>query len=68
MHVHRIAQWSNIDTAGVVSFWIEALTLNWFDGNGIADQIAMHLSVIKAENLSVVVPLLMRLLDTPLSD
>lgn len=68
MHVHRIAQWSNIDTAGVVSFWIEALTLNWFDGNGIADQIAMHLSVIKAENLSVVVPLLMRLLDMPLSD
>lgn len=68
MHVHRIAQWSNVDTAGVVSFWIESLTLNWFDGNGIADQIAMHLSVIKAENLSVVAPLLTQLLDMPLPD
>lgn len=68
MHVHRIAQWSNVDTAGVVSFWIESLTLNWFDGNGIAEQIAMHLSGIKDENLSVVVPLLTQLLDIPLPD
>ncbi len=68
IHVHRIAQWNNADTEGVVSFWMEALTLDWFDGNGVADQLAMHLSGIKSENLSCVVPLLARLLDMPLPE
>lgn len=68
IHVHRIAHWINIDTTGVVAFWMEALTLDWFDGNGIADQLAMHLSVIKSENLSLVVPLLAQLLVMPLPE
>lgn len=64
-HAHRIAQWSNEDTGGVLSFWMEALSLDWLDGNGIADQLGFHLSEIKTENLAVAVPLLKRLLDMP---
>ncbi|WP_114191993.1 AAA family ATPase [Edaphovirga cremea] len=68
MHVHRIVQWNNVDTAGVVSFWIEALDLDWFDGNKIADQLAMHMSQIKSENVSIAAPLLERLLTLPQSE
>ncbi|MCX8994697.1 AAA family ATPase [Citrobacter portucalensis] len=68
MHVHRIAQWNNIDTAGVVSFWIEVLDLDWFDVNKIADQLAMHMSQIKSENISIAAPLLERLLALPQSE
>lgn len=64
-HAHRIAQWSNEDAAGALSFWMEALSLDWFDGNGIADQLGFHLSAIKTENLAVAVPLLKRLFDIP---
>lgn len=64
-HAHRIAQWSNEDTGGVLSFWMEALSLDWLDGNGIADQLGFHLSEVKTENLAVAVPLLKRLLDMP---
>lgn len=67
-HAHRIAQWSNEDTASVLSFWMEALLLDWLDGNGIADWLAVHLSEIKSENLVLVVPLLERLLDMPRSE
>lgn len=68
MHVHRIAQWSNSDTSGVVTFWMEVLDLNWFDGNGIADQLAMHLSRINPDNMLLVVPLLKRLLTMQRSE
>ncbi|MEI7244585.1 AAA family ATPase [Pectobacterium carotovorum] len=64
-HVHRIAQWSNEDCVGVLSFWMESLSLDWFDGNGIADRLAMHLSEIKPENMGLVAPLLEQLLDMP---
>ncbi|ATA24596.1 hypothetical protein BIY26_21995 [Brenneria goodwinii] len=61
-HVYRIAQWSNEDTKGVLSFWMDALSLDWFDGNGIADQLVIHLSEIKPGNMALVVPLLEQLL------
>lgn len=64
-HAHRIAQWSNEDTAGVLSFWMEALSLDWLDGNGIAGLLGIHLSEIKSDNLALVVPLLELLLDMP---
>lgn len=67
-HVHRIAQWSNEDPVGALSFWMEALSLNWLDGNGIADRLEIHLSKIKPENLALVAPLLERLLDMPRSE
>lgn len=68
MHVHRIAQWGNTDTSGVITFWMEVLDLNWFDGNEIADQLAMHLSRIKPENVVLIVPLVKRLLKMPRSE
>ncbi|KML67116.1 AAA family ATPase [Pectobacterium peruviense] len=67
-HVHRIVQWSNEDCVGVLSFWMESLSLDWFDGNGIADQLAMHLSGVKLGNIALVTPLLERLLDMPRSE
>lgn len=67
-HVHRIAQWANEDTAGVLSLWMEALSLDWLDGNRIADQLRIHLSEIKSENLVLVAPLLEQLLDMPQSE
>lgn len=67
-HAHRIAQWSNEDSAGVLSFWMEVLSLDYLDGNGIADRLGIHLSEIKSGNMALVVPLLERLLDTPRSE
>jgi hypothetical protein len=67
-HDHRIAQWSNEDSAGVLSFWMEALSLDYLDRNGIADQLGIHLSEIKPENIAVVAPLLEMLLGMPRSE
>lgn len=62
-HVHRVAQWSNQDAAGVLAFWMEALSLDWLDGNRIAEQLGFRLAEINAENLPLVAPLLERLLN-----
>ena len=62
-HVYRISQWGSKDAVGVLALWMEALSLDWLDGNGIADQLGFHLSDIKSENLALIVPLLERLLD-----
>lgn len=67
-HVHRIAQWSNEDCAGVLSFWLETLSLDWIDGSGVADRLGIHLSQIKSENMVLVAPLLERLLAMPRSE
>lgn len=64
-HVNRIAQWSNEDCAGVLSFWMEAISLDWFDGNAAADRLGIHLSQIKSEYMALVAPLLNRLLAMP---
>ena len=67
-HVYRIAPWGSEDAGGVLALWMEALSLNWLDGNGIAEQLGFHLSDIKSENIALFVPLLERLLDLPLSE
>ncbi|MGX9693387.1 AAA family ATPase [Achromobacter anxifer] len=67
-HVYRIAQWGNADTAGVLALWTEALSLDWLDGNGIAEQLGFHLSKIESENIALIAPLLERLLDRPRSE
>jgi len=67
-HVYRIAQWGNADAAGVLALWAEALSLDWLDGNGIAEQLGFRLSEIKSDNIALVVPLLERLLDMPRSE
>lgn len=67
-HVYRIAQWGNADATGVLALWTEALSLDWLDGNGIAEQLGFHLSEIKSDNIALAVPLLKRLLDLPRSE
>lgn len=67
-HIHRIAQWSNEDTTRVLSLWMDALSLDWLDKNGIADRLGIYLSDIKSKNLALVAPLLHRLLDLPQSE
>ncbi len=64
-HVHRVAQWKNEDVAGVLAFWSEVLSLDWVDGNRIAEQLGFYLSEIKMGNLTLVAPLLERLLSMP---
>ncbi len=64
-HVHRVAQWKNEDAAGVLAFWMETLALDWLDGNRIAEQLVFSLTDFKTENLSLVAPLIERLLSMP---
>uniref|UniRef100_E6QXB9 AAA+ ATPase domain-containing protein n=1 Tax=mine drainage metagenome TaxID=410659 RepID=E6QXB9_9ZZZZ len=64
-HAHRVAQWKNEDAAGVFSFWMEVLSLDWVDSNRIAEQLGFNLSEIETENLTLVAPLLERLLSMP---
>ncbi len=64
-HVYRVEAWSNEDAAGVVAFWIEALSLDWLDVNRIAEQIGFRLSDISTENLPLIAPLLERLINIP---
>lgn len=67
-HVHRVSQWKNEDAAGVLMLWMDALSLDWLDGNRIAEQLGFSLSEFKTENLPLVVPLLERLLSMPKPD
>lgn len=62
-HVHRVAQWKNGDAAQVLSFWMDALTLDWLDANGIAAQLELSLSGFQSETLPLVAPLLEHLLS-----
>lgn len=64
-HVYRTVQWASEDAGGVIALWMEALSLDWVDGNGVAEQLGFHLSDIKSENVALFVPLLERLLDLP---
>lgn len=67
-HAHHIARWKNEDAQGVLSFWHEALSLDWIDNNRIAGQLPIYLSEITSKNLALVAPLLQRLLDMPYTD
>lgn len=67
-HAYQIAHWKNEDTQGVLSYWQEALSLEWLDSNRIAGQLPFYLSEITSENLALVVPLLQQLLNMPHPD
>lgn len=66
-HIFRVAQWINEDCAGVLSLWMEALSLKWLDSNEFADRLCINLSHIKPDNLKLIVPLLDQLLAMPRS-
>lgn len=67
-HVHRLSQWKNEDATGVLQFWTKVLSLDWLNGNGITDRLGHYLSEINPENLTIVRPLLERLLSIPRQD
>jgi hypothetical protein len=64
-HIYRVAQWKNEDPTGVLALWMDALSLDWLDINGIADQLGFHLTDLKTENIALFFPLLERLLNMP---
>jgi hypothetical protein len=67
-HMYRIEQWSNEDASGVISIWLEALSLDWLDNNMIARRLCPALSNFEAENLPLLTPLLEKLLRMPRSE
>lgn len=67
-HVYRIAHWGAVDPGNVLAFWEEALSLDWLDCNVVAENIAFRLSEIKSESALLIVPLIERLLEFPLSE
>lgn len=64
-YVYQVSRWKNEDALGIFTFWMEALSLDWLDGNLIAEQLSFYLSDIDTENLAPVAPLLERLLNMP---
>ena len=64
-HVHRIAQWRNDDSKGVILFWNQALSLGWLEQETISNRIEISLSEVDAEGLKFATPLLKRLLEVP---
>ena len=67
-HMHRVAQWKNEDSEGVLRFWLELLTTSGFDNQQFATQLPFYLSEIAEEKQSLVAPLLKLLLDLPRPD
>lgn len=64
-HVHRVRQWNNDDVEGVLKFWTDVISLDWFDGEKISDRLGHYLSEIDENKLSLVVPLLVKILSMP---
>lgn len=67
-HVYRVGQWKDEDAAGVLAFWTKALEIDWLDQTRIADRLSLSLSEFKTENLTLVAPLLERLLSMPIPE
>ena len=67
-HLYRMKQWKHEDAAGVLALWTEALEIDWLDHRRIADRLSSSLSEFKTENLTLVVPLLERLISMPIPE
>lgn len=64
-HVYRVSQWKNEDSARIFTFWEDAISLNWVDGQQIAQQLGFYLSEIHVENSALLAHLLEKLLSMP---
>lgn len=64
-HVHRVQQWKNEDSENILTFWTEALALDWVTGERIAERLGLYLSEIEVENVAILIPLLEKLLSLP---
>ncbi len=65
MHVHRVSQWKNDDTVGVLAFWAEVLALNWVDKTRLVSSLAHAITEVHTDSLALCVPLLVELLKLP---
>lgn len=67
-HIYRVEKWKNEDAAGVLAFWTEALEIDWLDHKRMADRLSSFLAEFKTENLTLVAPLLERLISMPIPE
>jgi len=65
MHVHRVSQWKNDDTTGVVAFWVEVLTMKGFDKAQVVNSIAHGITQINLAQSGLLETLLSILLKMP---
>lgn len=64
-HIFRVNQWKNEDAIGVLSLWMEALSISWLNGNNIGSQLGFYLKDINKEYLFLAKPLLAHLIKMP---
>ncbi|MGI2103445.1 NACHT domain-containing protein [Shewanella oncorhynchi] len=64
-HVYRMGLWANIDTKGVLAFWLEALSLGWIDSEKISWELDSALAKFDDANLVLAVPLITHLINMP---
>ena len=65
MHVHRVQHWKNDDTARILAFWSEALSLDWVSGEQIAERLGLYLADIEVADTALLAPLLEKLIALP---
>jgi len=64
-HVHRVSQWKNDDTAGVVAFWVEVLAVDGVDKAQFVHSMAHGITQIHVNHSALLEPLLLILLKLP---
>lgn len=67
-HAHRVAQWKNEDTAGILNFWCEVVALPWINIEQISSQLALHISQVNSSHAALLAPLIEVLVDQPRRD
>lgn len=68
VHIYQVEQWKNEDASGVLTFWTEALEIDWLDHKRIVDRLSFSISEFKTEDLTLVAPLLERLISMPIPE
>jgi hypothetical protein len=65
IHANRIAKWKDADPEGVIQYWSEVLSLDWFDSIGIIGFLSNHLRDLLPEHLVFAKELVEKLLSMP---
>jgi hypothetical protein len=65
MHVHRVSQWKNDDTVGVLAFWTEVLAHDGVDKARLVSSMSHAITEVHTDHSALCVPLLVELLKLP---
>lgn len=65
MHVHRVSQWKDDDTVGVLAFWAEVLAQDGVDKSRLVSSMSHAIAQVHADHSALCVPLLVELLKLP---